>query len=150
MTEPIIPNEKSRAIKQATGFFAGGVQDFMRQFRLVWQLLVDGRVPMLTKMIPLLAALYVLSPVDLVPDMALGFGQLDDLLVLLLGLRLFIDVCPPDLVLELDAEPVYTSAAAVPVTDQPRVIIDVEPHIPDDVETVGDAESGHFERENPV
>jgi uncharacterized membrane protein YkvA (DUF1232 family) len=41
---------------------------------------------------------YVLVPVDLVPDVALGLGQLDDVAVVLLGLKLFIELSPPDVV----------------------------------------------------
>ncbi|MEA3338874.1 MAG: DUF1232 domain-containing protein, partial [Chloroflexota bacterium] len=39
-------------------------------------------------------------PMDIIPDMALGLGQLDDLAVVLLGLKLFIELAPPDVVRE--------------------------------------------------
>lgn len=48
--------------------------------RLGTGLLRDHRVPTWTKVIvPLAAALYVASPVDLIPDFILGLGQVDDL-----------------------------------------------------------------------
>ena len=47
--------------------------------------------------------IYLLSPVDFIPDLALGLGQLDDLAIFLVGLRLFIDICPPELVAEYQA-----------------------------------------------
>jgi uncharacterized membrane protein YkvA (DUF1232 family) len=78
----------------------GWLKDFFGQFRLAWELLWDGRVPFVTKIVPILTLLYILSPVDIIPDVALGLGQLDDLAVFLIGLRLFIDVCPPALVSE--------------------------------------------------
>lgn len=78
----------------------GWLKDFFGQFKLAWELLWDGRVPIFTKIVPLLTMIYLLSPVDFVPDLALGLGQLDDLAIFLIGLRLFIDICPPELVAE--------------------------------------------------
>lgn len=74
------------------------VQDAARQVRLAWRLFWDQRVPVWTKLIPPIALGYVLVPIDLVPDVALGLGQLDDLAVVLLGLKLFIELSPPDVV----------------------------------------------------
>ena len=52
-------------------------------FRLAWRLYRDPRVsPRLKKLVPGLGLLYVLSPIDLVPDLFLGIGQVDDLGVL--------------------------------------------------------------------
>ena len=53
-----------------------------------------------TKLIPPAALGYVLFPVDIIPDVALGLGQLDDIAVLLLGIKLFIELAPPDVVRE--------------------------------------------------
>ncbi len=48
--------------------------------RLAWRLYRDPRVsPRLKKFVPALGLLYLLSPIDLVPDFFLGLGQLDDL-----------------------------------------------------------------------
>jgi uncharacterized membrane protein YkvA (DUF1232 family) len=76
------------------------VQEAARQVRLAWRLFWDQRVPVWTKLIPPIALGYVLVPIDLVPDVALGLGQLDDLAVVLLGLKLFIELSPPDVVRE--------------------------------------------------
>ncbi len=70
----------------------------VNQLRLVWLLLRDGRVPMMTKSIVPLSLLYLISPVDFVPDVILGTGQLDDLGVLLLGAALFVKLSPPEIV----------------------------------------------------
>jgi uncharacterized membrane protein YkvA (DUF1232 family) len=70
----------------------------LKNVRLGWRLLRDPMVPTWTKLIPLGAALYVVLPTDLVPDILLGFGQLDDLGVLVLGLRTFIGMCPKQIV----------------------------------------------------
>jgi uncharacterized membrane protein YkvA (DUF1232 family) len=76
------------------------IQDAARQVRLAWRLFWDQRVPVWTKLIPPVALSYVLFPVDIIPDVALGLGQLDDLAVILLGLKLFIELAPPDVVRE--------------------------------------------------
>jgi uncharacterized membrane protein YkvA (DUF1232 family) len=64
------------------------------QARLALRLLREPRVPMLLKSVPLLAFLYVVSPIDLVPDFIPGLGQLDDLGVILAALELFVRLCP--------------------------------------------------------
>ena len=76
------------------------LQDAARQARLAWRLFWDRRVPMWTKLIPPAALAYVIFPIDLIPDVALGLGQLDDIAVLLIGVKLFIELAPPDVVRE--------------------------------------------------
>ena len=79
------------------------VTDFLKEFvdnvRLVGRLAMDTRVPTWLKVIiPTVVAVYVLSPVDVIPDIIPGLGQLDDLAVIVLGIKLFIDMSPPDVV----------------------------------------------------
>jgi uncharacterized membrane protein YkvA (DUF1232 family) len=73
-------------------------------FRVAWRLMWDRRVPAGAKLVPILTVLYILSPIDLVPDVVLGLGQLDDLAILLLGTQLFIAVSPKDIVERIRAE----------------------------------------------
>ena len=50
------------------------------QLRLAWRLFHDPRVASRLKVIvPVLAGLYLVSPIDVVPDLFLGVGQVDDL-----------------------------------------------------------------------
>lgn len=65
---------------------------------LGWRLLFDRRVSGSAKMIPLLVIFYILSPIDLVPDVLLPFGVVDDLSAFLLGLQMFIRSAPRDVV----------------------------------------------------
>ena len=46
-------------------------------------------------MVPLLAAIYLIAPIDLIPDVFPLVGQLDDLGVAALALELFLKLCPP-------------------------------------------------------
>ncbi len=63
--------------------------------RLAWRLYRDPRVaPTLKLTVPVLAALYVVSPVDLLPDLLLGLGQVDDLGVLGLAVAFVTRVVP--------------------------------------------------------
>ncbi len=139
MSEPINKSEKPSASLQKAdpNKFFGWFEEFFGQFRLGWRLLLDGRVSVFTKIIPVLTTAYILSPIDLFPDLALGFGQLDDLAVFLIGLRLFIDMCPPELVDE--------HKGGTPPTPQmpsnwtpPDDVIDVEARVPETSDDWGD------------
>ena len=66
----------------------------LRDLKLAWQLFRDHRVPVRTKAIPVLSLVYLIWPIDLLPDPILGLGQLDDLGVILLGIKLFVGLCP--------------------------------------------------------
>jgi len=77
------------------------LSELIKNLKLVWRLLRDHRVsPWLKAVIPATVAAYLLSPVDLAPDIFPILGQLDDLVIALLGIKLFIDLCPPTIVEE--------------------------------------------------
>ena len=65
---------------------------------LTVRLLREPAVPVLTKVLPFLALLYVISPLDVVPDFLPVLGQLDDLGVVLLALEGFTRLCPTEAV----------------------------------------------------
>lgn len=73
----------------------------IKRVRLAWRLFRDKRVSFGLKLIPIGGALYVLSPIDFLPDAVLGLGQLDDIGVILLTLNLFIEMCPKEVVDEI-------------------------------------------------
>ena len=62
--------------------------------RLTVRLLREPGVPLLMKMVPALAAVYVIWPIDVVPDFFPVVGQLDDLGVIVLALETFLRLCP--------------------------------------------------------
>lgn len=80
------------------GETAGILASIIKNARLVWRLLWDPGVPSWLKTIPPATLLYLLFPFDFLPDLALGLGQLDDIAVILLGLKLFIELCPQEIV----------------------------------------------------
>lgn len=64
--------------------------------RVVWGIVRDPRTPIGLKAILAAAVAYVVSPLDLVPDVIPIIGQADDLTVVLLVLDLFIQNAPPE------------------------------------------------------
>lgn len=64
------------------------------QARLAGRLLREPCVPLGAKAVPLLAVLYLLSPLDLVPDLLPLLGQIDDLTLILIALGAFLRLCP--------------------------------------------------------
>jgi uncharacterized membrane protein YkvA (DUF1232 family) len=71
------------------------VRTLISHVKLTLRLLREPRVPLLLKAVPILAGVYVVSPLDVVPDLLPILGQLDDLGVLLLALEAFLKWCPP-------------------------------------------------------
>jgi uncharacterized membrane protein YkvA (DUF1232 family) len=58
----------------------------------------EPEVSTLLKAVPILAALYVVSPLDFIPDVLPIVGQLDDLGILLLALEAFVKLSPSRIV----------------------------------------------------
>ena len=68
------------------------------QVRLTVRLMREPGVPLHIKILPFLALLYVISPLDFVPDVLPVLGQLDDLSVVLIALEAFFRFCPQEAV----------------------------------------------------
>jgi uncharacterized membrane protein YkvA (DUF1232 family) len=79
----------------------GVVHETINQLKLIARLMGDSRVSIFTKLIPLGALIYLISPVDLLPGVALPvIGALDDAAILWLGSYVFTELCPPAVVQE--------------------------------------------------
>ena len=68
--------------------------------RLVTRLMLDRRVPLRVKLILPAAIVYLISPIDVVPDILPVLGRIDDILVLLIALVLFLGLAPREAVSE--------------------------------------------------
>ena len=68
--------------------------------RLYWRLWRDPRVSILPKALLALMAAYVVMPLDIVPEFVPVIGAMDDLAVAIVGLWLFVRLCPPPVVRE--------------------------------------------------
>ncbi|MBI5305962.1 MAG: DUF1232 domain-containing protein [Chloroflexi bacterium] len=78
----------------------GVVAQMVRTLQLVWRLLNDSRVSLFPKLIIPAAIVYIISPIDFLPDVILGLGQLDDIGVVMLSIAMFIEFCPRPIVEE--------------------------------------------------
>jgi hypothetical protein len=82
----------SRESGHSVGAYLGaGVRTF-------FALLVDRSTPHRARLVVVVALLYALFPGDLIPDASWLTGYIDDLVVLVVGARLFIRLCPDTLV----------------------------------------------------
>jgi uncharacterized membrane protein YkvA (DUF1232 family) len=93
-TKNILNSAASQA--KQPGFF----QEIWEQVRLVFSLMKDRNVPIYLKVVPFLGVAYMLLPPDLIPDFIPVLGQLDDLTVLLIGSKMFIELAPQTIVAE--------------------------------------------------
>lgn len=79
----------------------GMIRDFVLRIKLILRLIGDRRVSFWLKIIPVAGLMYLVSPLDIVPDIALPvLGELDDAAILWLTNYLFIELCPPEIVQE--------------------------------------------------
>lgn len=76
--------------------FMISVRRLPRYGRLATNMLRDDRVPAEARAALVAGAAYVISPVDLIPGFIPVLGQLDDLLVALLGIRFALAQAPPE------------------------------------------------------
>ena len=76
------------------------LKNLWKSGRLALRLIRDHRVPIYAKVVPGMALLYVISPLDFVPDWVPVLGEMDDIAILVAGLAFFIRLCPPELVEE--------------------------------------------------
>jgi uncharacterized membrane protein YkvA (DUF1232 family) len=73
----------------------------------------DPRVPWYAKAVAAAVAAYALSPIDPLPDFIPLLGQLDELIILPLGILLAVRLVPPDIMAE-------HRAAAIAAEGQPQ------------------------------
>jgi uncharacterized membrane protein YkvA (DUF1232 family) len=87
----VMSKSTSAQLSESAGFLGG----LLQQIRLGLRLYRDSRVPGWVKLIPVAGLLYFFSPIDLIPDLALpGLGEVDDVVLLLLALKMFVDLAP--------------------------------------------------------
>lgn len=80
-----------------TPYGGGFFQTFNDRIRLIIRLVADARVNPLIKMLPIGSLVYLLFP-DIMP------GPIDDAVLLWLSNYLFVELCPPDVVDELEED----------------------------------------------
>jgi len=98
------------------GFFS----ELWQRARLVYKLLLDPEVPIYLKVLPFAAVVYLLFPIDFIPDVIPGFGQLDDITILVLGAKMFIDLAPKQVVAR-HLQSMRTQGDNIPAVDEQPV-----------------------------
>ena len=89
------------------------LQDIWQNLQLAFRLYGDPRVSIMLKtMAPIVALAYIVMPIDLLPDFIPVLGQLDEVAIILLLVRLFISLAPPEVVAEYRGEATASTAGA--------------------------------------
>ena len=86
--------------KQSRGFLQNIIQLIPNLLKLMYRLMKDSRVPTTEKVFLVGAIVYVISPLDLIPDVIPFIGQVDDLYVVALTLLRLFTRTPADVVRE--------------------------------------------------
>ena len=125
--EPMMNLEAIAAKRKDPGFF----REVWQQARLVYYLLRDPEVPFYLKLVPFAAVLYLLLPVDFVPDLAPVLGQLDDLTALLVSSKVFIEMAPPHVVARYMEQIRESDGFAVEKGVENKIVINLQPDVAD-------------------
>ena len=94
-----------------------------KELLLAWALLRDPRAPKAAKLATVLAILYVLSPIDLIPDPIPVLGYLDDLIIVPLGVALALKMIPAEVMAECRAQAQEVMRQGKPVNRVAAVVI---------------------------
>ena len=98
------------------------IRGFLAQFRVIQRALRHPQVPWYAKAVAGCAVLYVFSPIQLIPNFIPIIGQMDDVLVVSLGMRFLRKCLPPSVLEECENEsraPVIPVIPEIPGTDSP-------------------------------
>ncbi len=122
-----MPKKHSILTNQNSGFFP----DLILRIKLILRLMGDRRINLLLKILPVGSLLYLILPIDLVPEIAIPLvGYLDDAAILWIGMTLFVTLCPEEVVQEhMNAlqKVIPGSWREAPNEEQSGEVIDVEP-----------------------
>ena len=71
-----------------------GALSWSAKFDLAKRLLADERIPLVARLVLPVLVIYLALPLDLVPDFIPILGQVDDIVVILVGLALLVRLTP--------------------------------------------------------
>ena len=110
----------------------GFIQNLTMRIKLILRLMADRRINFLLKLLPIGALIYLVSPIDLIPGAVIPFiGALDDAAVVWLGITLFVNLCPEEVVqehMEALQKVINSSWRNAPEQNGADEVIDVEAH----------------------
>jgi uncharacterized membrane protein YkvA (DUF1232 family) len=68
--------------------------------KLLGRIIKDRRVPVRAKAFAAAVLVYVVSPIDIIPDFVIGFGKLDDLILSAVAIQHLVEAAGPEIVAE--------------------------------------------------
>ena len=99
MSEELAPRSVTRIErKQARGFLKNVITLIPNFLKLLFRLFKDGRVPATEKAFLIGAIAYVISPIDLIPDVIPFVGQVDDLYLVSLTILRLLNRTPAEVI----------------------------------------------------
>ena len=100
-SEQLAPREVTRIErKEARGFLHNAIYLIPNFLKLLFRLFKDSRVPTAEKAFLIGAIAYVISPIDLIPDVIPFIGEVDDLYVVSLTILRLLNRTPAEVVRE--------------------------------------------------
>ena len=87
------------------------IRKIKSELRVLYLACRDRRVPWYAKAVAVVTIAYALSPIDLIPDFIPFVGQLDDVVIVPLGLALAARLIPPSILAEHRTQVAPGSAA---------------------------------------
>jgi uncharacterized membrane protein YkvA (DUF1232 family) len=91
------------------------ISGFFKQFRVIRRALKHPQVPWYAKAGLGCCVLYVVSPIQLIPNFIPVIGQMDDVVVVILGIKLLRSCVPPHVLEELQNEsPAPVAVVTIP------------------------------------
>ncbi|MER2598818.1 MAG: YkvA family protein [Caldilineales bacterium] len=106
------------------------LQEILQSGQLAYKLYTDPQVSGLLKvLLPALAFGYFILPVDILPDFIPFLGQLDEVAIFLLLMRLFISLAPPEVVAKYRSGTATQNSNATTGRDD---VIDADFHVVND------------------
>ncbi len=99
-------SSQKRSLDTLIGRLSDGafVQRAWSDAKMAYWLMKQRDVPIITKVLPIATLIYTLAPVDIIPDFLPVLGQMDDVAVIMLGIRAFLHFAPPSVVGRYEAE----------------------------------------------
>ena len=94
--------------------FKTKANDFKQYTLVVYFAARDKRTPLMVRLITLMVAAYVLSPIDLIRDFNPMIGYLDDLILIPIGMELIVRLSPAEVI--EDARLKAAQSASVPIS----------------------------------
>ncbi|MCX6079621.1 MAG: hypothetical protein NTW32_08835 [Chloroflexi bacterium] len=105
----------------------GGIlQELSLRARLIFRLIADPRVSPWVKLVPIAGLIYWISPFDLIMGIP-GIDAVDDVAILYFAQYMFIELCPPEVVLEISKNLAGSNNSVIDNVDsQDEEIVDGE------------------------